>query len=106
MSWCSIVSKKPEIQHDEIKEVIKEVNIERENTTIDDDTCVENFESKYDLDLFDFCFDLKDNMDKSSDILLKIDSFKIENFIKEYIDYSKYNDQEKEKELDNEFENL
>ena len=90
MSWSSIVIKKPEIKQD----INKEENIQKptENIIVDEDTCIENFEIKYNLDLFDFCFDLKDDITKSNDLLLNIDSFKIENFIKEHIDYRDYGD--------------
>ena len=106
MSWSSIVSKKK--NNKAIKKVIqnKENNINNEYKVDEKMKCKENFENKYDLDLYDLCFDLKSYLDENSDLLINIDSFKIGNFIKEYIDYSKYCDQEEHSESDNEFENL
>lgn len=88
MSWSSIANKKTEIKIKKTKE--KKLPTKKKITIIDEENCIEIFERKYDIDLFDFCFELKDNMNKSNDLLSNIDSFKIENFIKEHIDYRPY----------------
>ena len=107
MSWSSIVSKKKE------NKSVKDINKKKkkiatnQSFVIDEKMeCKLNFENKYDLDLYDLCFDIKDYLDKNCDLLINIESFKIVNFIKEYVNYSKYVNEKEDSDSDNEFENL
>lgn len=87
MSWASIVNKKDSNNKKKTYIKTKKKEIKEEDTI----SSKEIFEQKYDLDLWDFCFDLKDHIDKNvCDILLNIESYQISEFIKQYIDYSKY----------------
>lgn len=101
MSWASIVNKKETNTSNNI--IVKKEDTKKEVT--DDDNCKEIFENKYDLDLYDFCFELKDYVQDNNDLLINIDSFKIGDFIKDYINYSKYTNTKDESESDVEFEN-
>jgi hypothetical protein len=88
MSWSSIVNKN--IKTKDIIIPKEKKYIEKIDKYIEKNSCMDNFEAKHDLDLFDFCFNIKDHMDNNSDLLYKIDSYKIGTFIKKYIDYSRY----------------
>lgn len=101
MSWASVVNKKDNNIKNNVttKEEVKKEEI------VDDENCKENFENKYDLDLYDFCFELKDYVQDNHHLLLNIDSFKIGDFIKNYINYRKYTDSKEDSESENEFGN-
>ena len=104
MSWASILKN----NNKESENFVKETKINEEldeNIFNTDINCIENFENKHELDLFDFCFDIKDYMDQHSDILLNIKSYELLDFIKEYVDTRQFDNKSEIESSDRDSDN-